>query len=365
MMLQLRNIFVGLLLSTALSHSAPVAPSPQQFFGTDYDVIIIGGGPAGLQAAMSCARLQRTAIVLDSAEYRNNATLEMHDVPALDGTPPAVFRATARAQIAEYDAVTFQPAYVTSIQNINNGTKFIATDSEGNSYSGRKLIMATGIIDNLPDYPGLSTIWGTGAFWCLFCDGWEHREGHVAFLSMATLDDALAARNLYEQNMTVLLNGTTPEANVQVAEEHAFPGILNSVENDGIMFESRVIQSFGFVDPSDRLSEVVVTYADASTEIYEGILIPTRKTLRGSLFAQLGLALDPANAQQIKTVPRYSQTSVFGVYAAGDMSSASKNVPNALFQAKGAAVTCVLALGYEDAEITAGNYDSWRSVWHY
>ena len=361
----LRKFALIALTSSVLSYAAPIAPTPQQFFDTDYDAIIIGGGPAGLQAAMSLARLQRTAIILDSSEYRNNATIKMHDVVGLDGTPPAVFRQTARTQIAQYNTVKYQPANVTSLQNIENGTKFIATDSEGNCYSGRKLILATGIVDILPAYPGMQTVWGTGAYWCLFCDGWEHRGGQIAFLGMSTLDDALAARNLYEQNMTVLLNGTTPEQNVAVADASVFPGILNSIEKDGVRFETRAIRSFSFVDPSDRESEVVVTYTDSSSSIFKGVLIPTKKVLRGNLFDQLGLAKDSSNPEQIAVVPRYSHASAFGVYSAGDMASASKNVANAIFQAKGAAVSCVLALGYEDAEITAGNYNSWRSDWHY
>lgn len=91
-----------------------------------------------------------------------------HDVITLDGTPPPKFRALARADLLNYPTVNYTVAKITTIQNVNNGTMFIATDTNGQTYSARKVMLATGSRDILPDFPGMDVIWGTGAFWCLY-----------------------------------------------------------------------------------------------------------------------------------------------------------------------------------------------------
>jgi thioredoxin reductase len=86
----------------------------------------------------------------------------------LDGTPPPKIRAYARTDLLPYPTVNYTVAKIASIQNISNGTKFIATDTNGKTYSSRKVMLATGQKDILPHYPGLDAMWGTGAFWCLY-----------------------------------------------------------------------------------------------------------------------------------------------------------------------------------------------------
>ena len=86
----------------------------------------------------------------------------------MDGTPPPKIRALARADLLKYPTVNYTVAKITTIQNVNNGTMFIATDTNGKTYSARKVMLATGSRDVLPDFPGMDVIWGTGAFWCLY-----------------------------------------------------------------------------------------------------------------------------------------------------------------------------------------------------
>lgn len=105
---------------------------------------------------------------LTGSKYRNNATLYAHDVIVLDGTPPPKIRALARADLLNYPSINYTVAKIVTIQNVNNGTRFIATDTNGKTYSGRKVMLATGSRDILPSFPGLEVIWGTGAFWCLY-----------------------------------------------------------------------------------------------------------------------------------------------------------------------------------------------------
>lgn len=91
-----------------------------------------------------------------------------HDVITLDGTPPPKMRALARVDLLNYPSVEYTVAKIETIENVNNGTYFIATDTNGKKYTGRKVMLATGSRDILPTFPGMDVIWGTGAFWCLY-----------------------------------------------------------------------------------------------------------------------------------------------------------------------------------------------------
>jgi len=93
--------------------------------------------------------------------------LYAHDVILLDGTPPPKIRAYARADLIPYTTVNYTVAKISTIDNVGNGTRFIATDTNGKTYSARKIVLATGVRDVLPNFPGMDVIWGTGAFWCL------------------------------------------------------------------------------------------------------------------------------------------------------------------------------------------------------
>jgi thioredoxin reductase len=130
-----------------------------------YDALIIGGGPAGLSAAMGLARVCRTSILFDSGEYRNEGASSMHNFLSRDGMNPADFRATARQQIQDnYSAqVSFRQSRVVGLSNkeiLPSYKGFEAVDDAGQTFLGRKLILATGTEDILPtDIDGYKENW--------------------------------------------------------------------------------------------------------------------------------------------------------------------------------------------------------------
>ncbi len=136
------------------------------------DVIIIGAGPAGLQAALTLGRMHRSALVFDSGEYRNGPVQHMHNVLASDGTAPADYRAVARAQLGEYESVALRQGAVERVSVVEGGFEAVLADG-GTVERATRVILATGMADDLPPVPGLAEIWGTHAFTCPFCDGHE------------------------------------------------------------------------------------------------------------------------------------------------------------------------------------------------
>lgn len=150
--------FLLRLATTSTILTIPESSSPA------YDVIVVGGGPAGLSAASALGRVRRSALLIDSGVYRNAPTQEVHDVLTRDGTVPTEFRALAREQISVYTSVSMMNGTVSSIVQENNNTYFTTTDADGKQYHSKKIILATGMKDLLPSTAGLAAGWGKGIY---------------------------------------------------------------------------------------------------------------------------------------------------------------------------------------------------------
>ena len=143
-----------------------------------YDVIVIGGGPAGLSAAMLLGRARRSVLVCDDGRPRNAPAERMHGFLTRDGTPPADLMRIARAELRAYPSITLLPERVESARESDDG--FVVATAAGTEYVGRRLLLTTGVIDALPAIEGLREHWGHSVFVCPFCDGWEMQERRFA-----------------------------------------------------------------------------------------------------------------------------------------------------------------------------------------
>ena len=147
-----------------------------------YDVIVIGGGPAGLQAALTIGRMHRTVLLLDSGEYRNATVEHAHNLLTNDGRSPAELRRIAREELAAYGTVEVRTAAVTAVSG-SLGAFDVGT-ANGTERAAR-LVLATGMRDELPSVPGLAEQWGRLVAQCPFCHGHEFAGGHVGILGVA------------------------------------------------------------------------------------------------------------------------------------------------------------------------------------
>ena len=138
----------------------------------DADVVIVGAGPAVLSAALVLGRVCRRVIVFDHGHPRNHATQHMHGYLTRDGITPKDFREIARAEVARYDTVSLEHAEVLDAVRLETGD-FDVTLATGRTVRCRKLLIATGVVDNVPDVPGLKEMYGHSVFHCPYCDGWE------------------------------------------------------------------------------------------------------------------------------------------------------------------------------------------------
>ncbi len=152
---------------------------------TPFDVAIVGGGPAGLSAAIVLARCRRTVVVFDDGKPRNYAAREVHGYLGLEGISPWNLREAGRKQALHYGA-THVDGKVCRLQRVENSqhwpTLFEVATETGEPILARKLLLATGVVDVLPNIANIEQYYGTTVHHCPYCDGWEHRDQHLVAL---------------------------------------------------------------------------------------------------------------------------------------------------------------------------------------
>jgi thioredoxin reductase len=144
-----------------------------------YDVIIVGAGPAGLSAALMLGRCRRSVVVFDTGQPRNAASHAMHGFLTRDGIPPREFLRLAREQLRQYESVSLREAQVVAAE-CRPKAYFAVNLADGEWVTGRKLLLATGVVDNLPAIDGFRELYGRSVFHCPYCDGWEVRDQPLA-----------------------------------------------------------------------------------------------------------------------------------------------------------------------------------------
>ena len=279
-----------------------------------YDVLVIGGGAAGLSGAVALARSRRSVLVIDAGEPRNAPAGHVHNFLTRDGTPPAELYAEGRAEVARYGG-TVEAGKVTALSKEEEGFRARLTDR---AVTARRVLVATGVRDELPGIPGLAERWGTGVLHCPYCHGWEVRGQRVGVLATGAnaMHQALLFRQLTER-VTVLRHGA-PAFTAEEAEELAALGIPVV---DGPVAE--VEASDGYLTG--------VRLADGGRVALDALVVAPKPLANADLLAPLGLT--PAElsmggeviATRIPADP-LGATSVPGLYVAGNLAEPNSQV---------------------------------------
>ena len=302
---------------------------------SEYDVVVVGGGAAGLSGALALARFRRWVLVIDEGTPRNARAEHVHNYLTRDGVPPAELYAIGRSEVTGYGGEVIT-AGVTAISGASGGFEVAVAD--GRSFSARRLLVTTGLADELPDVPGLAERFGRDVVHCPYCHGWEVRDQAIGVL--ATGGMAIHQAQLFRQlsaDVTLFLHDG-PEPTEDQWEELAARGIsvvqgkvaAVEVEDDklsGIRLEG------GTVIPRQVLA--VAPQMKARAGFLEDLgLKPVELELNGVVF---GTAV-PADASGATEVP--------GVWVAG-------NVTDPRAQVVSSAAAGLAAAGALNADLIA------------
>ena len=279
-----------------------------------YDVVVIGGGAAGLSGAIALARSRRSVLVVDAGEQRNSPAGHVHNFLTRDGTPPAELYAAGRAEAARYGA-RVEAGKVTSLSR--DGELFRA-EVNRRAVTARRLLVATGLHDELPDLPGLAERWGIDVLHCPYCHGWEVRDKRVGIL--ATGPGAVHQALLFRQ-LTPYVTVLRHTAAAFAAEQAEQLSALGIPVIDGLV--ARVEAAAG------RLTGVRL--ADGTRVALDVLIVAPRFAANAELLVPFGLATVEVSfggqvfATRIPADPS-GATSVPGIYVAGNVADPQAQV---------------------------------------
>jgi thioredoxin reductase len=278
---------------------------------TSYECVVVGGGAAGLSAALVLGRARRRVLVLDAGEQSNRPAEGIGGLLGHDGLAPSELYARGRAELAAYPSVELRDARVTA--GAREDGRFVLSLSDGETLDAARVLLATGMEYAVPELPGVAELWGGTVFHCPYCHGWEVRDRALAVLgNLKATHRALLLRGWSDD--VVLLTDGPAELD---ATERA------TLERAGVPVDERRVAG---VRARDGALEAVL-FADGGELRRDGLLVPAPLGQRSSLASDLGAELTERGTVDADA---FGRTTVPGLYAAGDVSSAMPQVAGAI-----------------------------------
>ncbi|MFI5793771.1 NAD(P)/FAD-dependent oxidoreductase [Streptomyces sp. NPDC051677] len=301
-----------------------------------YEVIVVGGGAAGLSAALVLGRARRRTLVVDAGEPRNAPAAHMQGYLSRDGMSPAEFLAAGRAEIARYGVELVQDRAV----DVVRGADFAVRLAGGRTVHARQLVVATGLKDELPPVAGLAERFGRDVIHCPYCHGWEVRDRAFGVLATTPLGvhQALMVTQ-WSKDVTLFLH--------TVAEEELTEEDLRRLAAAGVHVVPGEVA--GLVVEDDRLTGVRL--ADSRVHEREVLFVAPRAVPQTDLLTRLGAETAETPFGTYPVVDGRGLTSVPGLWAAGNASGFAEQVVNAASRGyrAGAAINGELLMADLDA----------------
>ncbi|MBM7583808.1 thioredoxin reductase [Bacillus pakistanensis] len=264
------------------------------------DVVIVGGGPSGLSAALVLGRSLRKVLIIDYNHPRNASTKRSHGYLTRDGISPVKFRQLAKEELKKYKTVNSIEDAVIDIEK--KAGIFNITTKKGFNYQSRKVIFATGMKDQLPMIPGFIDVYGTSVFPCPYCDGWEHKNTKLAvFGNKVELFTYIKLISHWSKDLMVFTNGKCNLSDIQKNElkQHRIPLIETPIQE---------VQSV-----LSQLKKVILT--DGRIIRRDGGFVMTNTVQSSNLPSKLGVEMDEKGRYQTK---EHGLTNIDGIYIVGD-----------------------------------------------
>ncbi|MBU3063927.1 NAD(P)/FAD-dependent oxidoreductase [Nocardia sp. NEAU-G5] len=280
-----------------------------------YDVIVVGGGAAGLNGALMLSRSRRSVAVIDSGAPRNAPADGVHGLLARDGTPPGELLERGRAEVAGYGGTIVRGEVVDAARD---GAGFAVTLADGRSMRARRLLVTTGVVDELPDIPGLREQWGRGVVHCPYCHGWEVRDQAIGVLGTGpmSMHQAQLFRQLSDD--VVYFTHVAGRPGAQQAAQLSARGI-RVVEGAVVALEIS----------GDRITGVRL--ADGTVVPRAAVAVHSRIVARTGFLRGLGLTPveHPSGAGDYLPADPMGRSEIPGVWLAGNVSNPMAQVGNA------------------------------------
>lgn len=271
-----------------------------------HDVIVIGGSYSGMAATLQLLRARRTVLVVDAGERRNRFARHAHGFLGHDGEPPGEIAAKARRQLDAYGTLTWIEGRIDAVAG--QADDFIATTSTGLTFSGRRVLLASGVTDRLPAVEGLAERWGRTVFHCPYCHGYELGQGRIGIVGASPMSVHQAELLTDWGDVTLLVNGA-----VELDHE-----ARSALQRRGVAIEET---------PIDRIEgDADVAMADGRRLRFAGLFTATRTSPSGALAEAMGCALEETPVGLQIRVDAEARTSVAGVFACGDVARAPHSV---------------------------------------
>ncbi|GAA0358580.1 NAD(P)/FAD-dependent oxidoreductase [Bacillus horti] len=263
------------------------------------DVTIIGGGPAGLSAALVLGRARKNVIVIDEAKPRNAVTRETHGFLTRDGVSPSEFRRLAKEEISAYPSVSFALEKAESITGTDGHFKIMTT--QGKLYESKKVLFAIGMKDRPLDIPGLTEVYGKSAFVCPYCDGWELRDQPLVIINKgAELMHFAPLISGWSKDFTICTNG---------------PDELSDSEREGLKRQVSLHDSpIKHIESKDGIVQQVIL-EDGTSIPCRGIFFKPDLVMGSDLPKQIGCEITEIGTVAIDQL---GKTNIPGIYSAGD-----------------------------------------------
>lgn len=296
----------------------------------EVDVLVVGGGAAGLSAALVLARSRRSVLVVDAGEPRNAPADAMHAFLTRDGTPPQELLALGRDEVAGYGVEHVDGLAVTASRV---GDRLRVELEDGRVVLARRLVVTTGLVDELPPVDGVAERWGRDVVHCPYCHGWEVRDRRIGVLVTSPMSTHQAGLFRQLSDRVVLLRHTGPEPDADQLATLTARGV------EVVTGEVVAVEVHG-----DRLTGVRL--ADGRDVALEALVVAPRFVARAGLLADLGVGTveHPSGTGVHVPADPMGQTDVRGVWVAGNVTDPSAQVITAAAQGNraGAAVNADL-----------------------